>query len=220
MGATASQDLEVSPRTTPVRLFLAARPARTVLSGAVLLGALTVWFGMVRTPLPQAAVQDSVIIPLWRLLAMGAAVLPVIGLTSPLADLELAATRRLRSMQRRYLAALGVGSAVIFLGISAFVMQPSVIAIMARGWVGWFGLALLAGSVLGWRLAWTLPTVVAIILWYWGFGGNDQYRWWEFSARPYDDVPSLVLSAALLAVGLAAYAATPWRRRRLVFWRR
>ncbi|MFY1637734.1 hypothetical protein ACN27F_31435 [Solwaraspora sp. WMMB335] len=202
-----------------VRLFLSVRPAGAILAGVVLLGALAAWFGMVRTPLPQAAGQDSAIIPLWRLLAMGAAVLPVIGLTSPLAGLELMATRRLRSMQRRYLAGLGIGSAVIFLGISAFVMPPSVIAIMARGWVDWFGLALLAGAVLGWRLAWTLPSVVAVVLWYWGYGGNQQYRWWEFSARPYDDVPSLVLSAALLAVGLAAYAATPWRRRRLTFWR-
>ncbi|MFV2021837.1 hypothetical protein [Micromonospora sp. LOL_023] len=183
------------------------------------LGALAAWFGTVKTPLPQAAGQDSAIIPLWRLLVVGAAVLPVIGLTSPLADLELTATRRLRSMERFYLAGLSFSSAVIFLGISALTTPPAVVAIMARGWIAWFGLALLAGAVLGWRLAWTLPSVVAVVLWYWGFGGNGQYRWWEFSARSYDDVPSLVLSAALLGVGLAAYAATPWRRRRLRFWR-
>ncbi|MDG4765519.1 hypothetical protein O7632_15645 [Solwaraspora sp. WMMD406] len=205
--------------TVPVKLFLSARPAASILGVVVLLGALAAWFGTVKTPLPQAAGQDSAIIPLWRLLVMGAAVLPVIGLASPLAGLELAATRRLRSMQRFYLAGSGVGSAVIFLGISALAMQPAVVAIMARGWIAWFGLALVAGAVLGWRLAWTLPSVIAVVLWYWGFGGNDQYRWLEFSARPYDDVPSLVLSATLLAVGLAAYAVTPWRRRRLMFWR-
>lgn len=219
MDVTASRVVEVSTGTVPVRLFLSVRPARSVLAGMVLLGALVTWFGMVEAPLPRTVEHDTAFVPLWRLLAMGAAVLPVIGLASPLAGLELAATRRLRSMQRFYLAGLGIGSAVIFLGISALTTQPAVVAIMARGWMGWFGLALLAGAVLGWRLAWTLPSVVAVVLWYWGFGGNDQYRWWEFSARPYDDVPSLVLSAALLAVGLAAYAATPWRRRRLTFWR-
>ncbi|MDG4766779.1 hypothetical protein O7632_22145 [Solwaraspora sp. WMMD406] len=205
--------------TVAVKLFLTVRPAAAVLAAVALLGALAAWFGMAETPLPQSVDRDEAIIPLWRLLAMGAAVLPVLGLTSPLADLEQVATVRLRAAQRIYLAGLGVGSAMLFLGVSALAMPPSVIAIMARGWVGWFGLALAAGAILGWRLAWTLPTAVAVCVWYWGFGTDYQYRWWEFSARPYDDLPSLVVSVVLLALGLAAYSAAPWRRRRLMFWR-
>ncbi|MFC4149038.1 hypothetical protein ACFO0M_22520 [Micromonospora mangrovi] len=204
----------------PVRLFLAVRPARTMLAVTVLLGALTAWLGLVETPVPTAVEAGSASIPLWRMLTMGVAVLPVLGMHSPLATLELVATRRLRSMQRIYLAGLGVGSAVIYLGICAFVMQREIVEIMARSWIAWFGLALLAGAVLGWRLAWTLPATVAVVLSYWGYTGGQQYRWWEFTARPADDLPSLLLSAALLALGLIAYAATPWRRRRWTRWRR
>lgn len=197
----------------PVRLFLTARRARTALSATIVVGALTAWLGLIEAPLPMAIEQGRPTVPLWRLLAMGAAVLPVLALTSPLADLEALATWRLRVMQRWYLAGLAAGSAVGYLGISALGLRPSVIGIIARSWMAWFGLALLAGVILGWRLAWTLPATVTVILFYWGHR-DDGYRWWEFSARPYDDLPSLLLSAALLAVGVTAYGATPWRRHR------
>jgi hypothetical protein len=103
--------------------------------------------------------------------------------------------------------------------MNALVIRPQALAVLARAWLAWFGLALLAGALLGWRLAWALPSGAAVVLWYWGLQGNDQYRWWEFSSRPYDDVPSLLLSVALLAIGVTAYIATPWRRRRWIFWR-
>ncbi|MFC8850033.1 MULTISPECIES: hypothetical protein [unclassified Micromonospora] len=204
----------MSTEASPLRLFLAVRPARTVLAATVLLGALTAWFGMVQAPFPTAVEEGRAIIPLWRMIAMGAAILPVFALTSPLAGLELVATRRLRSMQRRYLAGLSIGCAVVYLTICATVLQPPVVAIIARSWIAWLGLALLAGAILGWRLSWTLPAATAGVLWYWGFSGSDHYHWWDFSARPHDDLPSLLLSATLLLAGLTAYAATPWRRRR------
>lgn len=144
--------------------------------------------------------------------------LPVLALTSLLADLELVATRRLRSMQRRYLAGLGLTTGLAYLGICALALPPSVVAIMTRSWPAWFGTALLAGAVLGWRLAWTLPATIAAALTYWGYRGGQGYHWWEFTARPYDDLPSLLLSSALLIVGLVAYEATPWRRRWLLGW--
>ncbi|MFC4105208.1 hypothetical protein [Micromonospora zhanjiangensis] len=181
----------------------------------MLLGVLVAWFGLVRTPIPTAVEEGKATIPLWRMTAMGAASLPVLALSSPLADLELVATRRLRSMQRRYLAGLSGVCAVTYLALCAIVLHPSVVVIIARSWVAWFGLALVAGAALGWRLAWALPSAVAVVLWYWGYSGHERYQWWEFSARPHDDLPSLVLSIALLAAGLTAYAATPWRRR---FW--
>lgn len=216
MGVTAGPDTDVPVATSGLRLFLAVRPVRSVLAGTVLLGGLAAWFGLVQTPIPTAIEEGKATIPLWRMIAMGAAVLPVLALTSPLADLEVVATQRLMSMQRRYLTSLSVGCLVIYLAISAIALHPAVLAITARAWAAWFGLALIAGSVLGWRLAWTLPAAASVVLWYWGFSGNEQYHWWEFSARPYDDPPSLFLSAALLIAGVAAYAVTPWRRRRWV----
>ncbi|MFF3867198.1 hypothetical protein [Micromonospora sp. NPDC001898] len=217
MDVTASRHTDISAVTSPLRLFLAVRPARAVLAVTVLLGALAAWFGLIQTPIPTAIEDGRAIIPLWRMIAMGAGVLPVLALTSPLADLELVATQRLRSMQRHYLAGLSTGCVAIYLAICGTVLHPAVVAIIARAWIAWFGLALLAGAVLGWRLAWTLPAATAAVLWYWGYSGSQHYHWWEFSARPHDDLPSLFLSFALLAAGLVAYAATPWRRRRWIW---
>ena len=153
-------------------------------------------------------------IPLWRLVAMGAATLPVLALHSQLADLEQGVTQRLRQMQRRHLAGMGLGCAVIYLGFATLTLHPLVLLVIGRAWLAWYGLALLAGVVAGWRLAWTLPATVAVILWYWGYQGDGHYYWWEFSVRPYDDIPSLLLSVSLLGIGLTAYSVTPWRRRR------
>lgn len=216
VASTVRPDTDRLSRLAPVRLFLKVRPVRTVVAATMLLGALTVWLGTLTTPIPTAVDQGGVTIPMWRLLAMGAAVLPALALHSPLADLEVVATRRLRTTHRLYLIGLCGGCAAIYLAICATTMPPAVLGIIARSWIAWFGLALIAGSVLGWRQAWTLPSLVAVALWYWG-RGIEGYQWWEFSARPYPDVPSLILSTTLLAAGLTAYGMTPWRRRML--WR-
>src|SRR5690606_42079846 len=103
--------------------------------------------------------------------------------------------------------------ALIYLGLSGASPPVTALGVAARGWMAGLGLALLGAAVLGWRLAWVLPAVAAVIVIYWGYMG-DGYAWWEFSARPHDDLLSLILSVGLLAVGVAAYSATPWRRRR------
>ncbi|MER7169677.1 hypothetical protein ABT336_26955 [Micromonospora sp. NPDC000207] len=217
MAVTASRRADPAAPTSPLRLYLAVRPTRSILAGTVLLGALTAWVGQVQTPLPSAAQDGSTLVPIWRLIAMAAAILPILALTSPLADLEALATRRLRTMQRRCLASLGTGCALLYLAISATTLPPAVTAVIARSWLAWSGLALLAGACLGWRLAWTLPAATAVTFQYWGTKGSQGYHWWEFSARPYDDPYSLLLSLTLLTAGLTAYAATPWRRHH---WRR
>ncbi|QSB14992.1 hypothetical protein JQS43_00950 [Natronosporangium hydrolyticum] len=194
--------------------FAKVRPARSVLAATVVLGTVTAWLGHHQAPVPVAAADGAGIIPMWRLLAMAAAVIPVLALHSRLADLESAATHPFRAAQRTYVGVMTTGCAVTFLGITSIALDPPILVIMGRSWLSWCGLALLAGSLLGWRLAWTLPSLVTAGFIYWGYRGEGEYQWWEFSARPHDDVPSLLLSVALLAAGLAAYAATPWRRRR------
>ncbi|NIL59532.1 hypothetical protein [Salinispora arenicola] len=213
--ATASRAAEASERKHALNLFFAIRSAPAVLAAAALLGAVTAWFGLVETPMPSALAQEKVTLPLYRLLVLGVAVLPVVALHSPLADLEVVATSRFRARQRLFLASLSASSAAIFLGTSALVISAPVVEIMARSWLAWFGLALISGSLLGWRLSWMLPSFVAVALWYWGTASSGQYQWWEFSARPSDDLPSHIISVVLLAAGLVMYAATPWRRRLL-----
>ncbi|HEX6968352.1 MAG TPA: hypothetical protein VF174_06015 [Micromonosporaceae bacterium] len=217
MDATANRSGDDPGRWLPIRLFLSVRPLAGALAGVVLLAALAAWFGLAEAPLPTAVEQGKARIPLWRLLAMGVMVLPVVAMHSSLADLEVVATRRLRALQRSVLAGIGTVSALIYLGSCALVMQGAVVGIVARSLLAWFGLALLSGAVLEWRLAWAVPTVVAVVLWYWGHDGAGRYEWWEFSARPHDDMPSLLISVTLFVAGLVAFAATPWRLRS---WRR
>jgi hypothetical protein len=198
----------------PVRSFLALHRARPVFVAMIGLGTLAALLGTYETTLPALSAARAVI-PMWRLLAMGAAVLPVISLHSRLADLEVVTTRNLRRLERWFLLGASIGGAAIYLGLASLTLPAYVLAIIARSWLAWLGLALIAGAALGWRLAWTLPTAVAMVLWFWGLKTDGTYRWWEFSARPYSDGPSLGLSVFLLALGLVAYWATPWRRRRL-----
>ena len=196
----------------PARAFAAARRPGTVLAGAFVTAVVVALLGTVEAPLPAVVEEGQARIPIWRLLTLAVAVLPVLALHSPLAELEAVATGRFRRAQRIHLAATVLGSVLVFLGGAAIGLHPLVLLVIARAWLAWFGLALIAGVLLGWRLAWTLPALVAVILFYWGFAAGE-YRWWEFTARPPDDPASLLLSLALLGAGLIAYGVTPWRRR-------
>lgn len=219
--ATASSENVVPRRLGPIWSFLSARRMLTVLAVTVVIGAFTSWLGTYQAALPSVVEREQPTIPLWRLFAVAVAVMPVVALHGQLADLEVIATRRLRCCQRIYLGGMGLGCTVVYLGLSSITLSPSTLLVIARSSLAWYGLALIAGVLLGWRLAWTLPMMVACILWYWGYqGDSQQYRWWEFSARPYHDLPSLLLSVVLLIVGLGTYWATPWRRRWLFFWLR
>ncbi|GAA1641912.1 hypothetical protein ACFQY4_22550 [Catellatospora bangladeshensis] len=196
-----------------LRAFLAARRTRSLLGAAVVCGAVTALVGSWEAAVPTAVEQGRAVIPLWRMMAMAVAVLPVLALDSRLSDLEVVATRRLRRLQRLHLAWMSAACLAVQAGLAALAVHPLLLIVIARSWLAWFGLALLAGALLGWRLAWTLPAAAAVILWYWGFAGDGRYQWWEFSARPHDDVPSLLLALVLCSAGLVAYSLTPWRRR-------
>lgn len=222
MTATVTRVAEANPEPALATAVtaLSSRRARPILVAAVALGALTAWQGTAEAPVPTAVEIGTAAMPMWRLLALGAAVLPVLGMHSRLADLEAVATRRLCRFQRAYLAGTALACLVIYVGVSAIAVPLTILVTMVRSWLGWFGLALVAGVILGWRLAWTLPALISTILIYWGYQGGGGYEWWEFSARPSGDVPSLLVSVTLFGIGLGAYWLTPWRRRRLALWRR
>ncbi|MFV2011272.1 MULTISPECIES: hypothetical protein [unclassified Micromonospora] len=215
MVATARRENEATATAVPAHIFLAVRRTRSILLAVAVCGVLTAWLGTVEVAVPSVVDHGQGRIPLWRLLAIGAAVLPVLAMQSHLADLEQGVTRSLSRMQRTYLAGMTVSCASIFLALAALTIDPEILLVMLRSWLAWFGLALLAGVFLGWRLAWTLPALVAVVFFYWGYHSGGDYWWWEFSIRPYADVPALLLSLGLFAVGLAAYRMTPWRRRHL-----
>jgi hypothetical protein len=199
-----------------VHSFLAIRRAHHIIVGVTIGGLATALIGAYEVSVPAAVQEGQENVPLWRMLALLPGVLPVSFLDSRLSDLEQTQTSRLRKHQRLWLSALALLCAVIFLALCAFALNPLALVMIARAWLGWFGLALFAGALLGWKSAWTLPVATAAILWYWGYRGDGRYEWWEFTARAYDDLPSLLLSVALFIGGVLAYCATPWRRKAVV----
>lgn len=155
--------------------------------------------------------------PSWRTLAMFAAVLPLLSLHSPMAELEASGTHRFHRGRAVRLAGLWIGSTALFLSVSAIKVEAQVLETMAVALPGWTGLGLISGRVLGWRQSWILPALALCILTYWGVPGiNGTYPWWEFTVQPASENPSaLVISLALCVIGLLAYTLTPWRLRTL-----
>ncbi|MER5645888.1 hypothetical protein [Streptosporangium sp. NPDC002524] len=200
----------------PSRTFALARRAWVAFALAVLLGVLTAWAGRYEAPVPTASGDGDATLPMWRLLTMGVGTLPALGLHSALRGLEEVGTDVHRRAERRYLLCLSLACAGAYLAVAASALDLPVAGIILRSLPGWLGLALVSGRFLGWRLAWVLPAGALCVLVYWGSTGDGgHHEWWEFSARPHDDVPSLLLSLCLLLGGVTAASATSWRAARL-----
>ncbi|WBB97000.1 hypothetical protein O7543_19680 [Solwaraspora sp. WMMA2080] len=159
--------------------------------------------------------NGQVSVPLWRMLAMAASVFPVLALQSNLGALESVATAHLKRLTWLYAVAMAITCWLLYLVPAGITLPIEALAITLRALIAWYGISLLSGVILGWRLAWAMPVTTIVFLWYWGYSSQGYYLWWEFTARPPNDVPSLILSGALLLIGIVAYSATPWRRYRL-----
>lgn len=201
--------------------FISARRGWTIFTVALVLGLLTAAIGLREAAVPTAYEQSEGVLPIWRLLAMGVGLLPALGLHSNLGHLEEMATNDHKRVERQYAVGLTLACAGGYLLLASLVLQPSLLAVITRSLAGWLGLGLISGRLLGWRLAWALPVAAACILTYWGgASAPDRHAWWDFSARSYDDLPSLLLTVCLLGGGLLAYWVSPWRRTHLSTWRR
>ncbi len=203
----ASPTTDSTWAVSPVRQFASARRAWCALALAVLLGALSAWIGLLELPVPAVAASGSTI-PVWQLLGVAVGAAPVLGLHSLARDQE-ARTDVHRQTEHRYLAGLATACFGAHLALAALTLPAASTGVLARALLGWLGVALVSGRVLGWQAGWVLPAVVMSVLSFWGPAGG--HGWWEFNARPLHDVPSLLLAILLLATGLAARALTPWR---------
>jgi hypothetical protein len=148
---------------------------------------------------------------MWRLLAMSLGVLPTLAMHSELDSLEDSSHSTARSTLAFYFFPFTLLLCTVYLTLATIGLSLSTAAIIARSIPGWLGLALIGGRVLGWRLSWVFPAGATCFLVYWGGNGPGVYSWWEFSARPYNDLPAAIVSLLLLLIGILAYWVTPWR---------
>ncbi|MFB9513962.1 hypothetical protein [Streptomyces purpureus] len=99
-------------------------------------------------------------------------------------------------------------------GAEALAVGPEHGLVFVRSVLIWLGLALLSIRLLGQQLGWVIPMASAFLLvWY-------PLHWWDWTANPAGDPASWIVATVALAMGIAATAATPWRRRALLRRRR
>ncbi|MFG3702296.1 hypothetical protein ACGF5C_31075 [Micromonospora sp. NPDC047620] len=199
-----------------VRTYLSARKSLWLLATVIVLAVVAAVWGSFEASTPAASDSRGSTVPLWRLLAVGAALVPALTLASPMEALEAAAGRSYHRLRNAVLAGATVTSSVCFLTGAALGANLEAIPLIARALPAWLGLALISGRILGWNYTWVAPCGVVCVLLYWGPSSGEGFRWWEFTAQEAGDLPSLLLSVGLFASGLAAYSLTPWRVRNIL----
>jgi len=146
---------------------------------------------------------------LWRLIALASATIPALNLHSNLDQLEEPATRHHHRHEEIYLAIICVVCLLSYLLAVALFVGVDLLAVAGRGWLAWYGFALVCGRILSWQLAWVLPAIVGCLLIFVGGGGQNGYAWWEFTIQPISHAPTLILSVAAAATGILAFSYTP-----------
>jgi hypothetical protein len=207
--------LRVSDEPSPLRLFIRSRrvPAGLILTGILCL--LVPLIGHTVLPMPTSGTESgTVAVPAWRLVAVAIALVPAICCQSPFGEGEAACGHHWRRLRTLVLAVYSTGSAVLLTVICWIAFGDAIAVAVLRGFIGWWGFSALTGRLLGWRLAWAGPLAALPLLIFWGFSLEGP-RWWEFTARPAGDGPAWAVAIALLAVGVLAYEADPWRRQQL-----
>jgi hypothetical protein len=191
--------------------FVSVRRGWAALGLIAILGVLTSFFGLRMASVPSAVEHHGATVPMWRILAMGVGVTPVLSLHSGLRQLEETASRHHRRTESLYAAILSLVGIGGYLLCCSMTLPLSVTLVAARASTAWLGLAILSGRIFGWRFAWIVPAVVSCVLTYWGGGGtHGPYAWLAHRPAP-EDGPSLLLSVLLLAIGMVVYTVTPWR---------
>ncbi|BCL15774.1 hypothetical protein [Micromonospora sagamiensis] len=208
--------LEAKLRLWVIGAYLMTRNWRWLLAAMIVIGVVVGGWGSLEASTPAATDSGGSQVPIWRLLAVGSGLLPVLTLASPLQALEAAAGLPYHRTRCFVLwGALAISSACI-LTAATVGMDVAVAPVIVRALLAWFGLALVSGRVLAWSYSWVLPSAVMCVLLYWGHDRTGRtYRWWEFTAHPVGHLPSMVLAGILLTAGLTAYALSPWRIHRV-----
>lgn len=182
-----------------------------MLGVALVVSLLVACFGATEVGAPSAS-PGGTTLPLIRLSPVASGMLPVLVLASRMSSLEAAAGTAFRRLEAGLLVVAFLVSGLLMLWACMLASGHNAVPTTARALLAWFGLALLAGRLLGWRACWWGPCLALCVLVYWGYdSGRGEFRWWEFTAPGADPLPAWILSVGLLAAGAVAYGLTPWR---------
>ncbi|MER7169594.1 hypothetical protein ABT336_26505 [Micromonospora sp. NPDC000207] len=179
---------------TPLLLFLRSREVPRGLLYAVPAMALIAWFGAAQDD-PRHAVTSAALA-----LALGVAMLGN-GLGGP--DTTLDATAAIRWTPRR---ALHLVAMTVVAGTVVTVVTTAPVGVVLRDAAGFTGLAALAATLFGRRLAWTLPVVTGCVS-----AGvpavPEPFALYlvTWAGQPSDSVAAMTTAGVFAVTGAAAY---------------
>lgn len=185
--------------------------AATVLTGTAVVALLSAFFGGTNIALPSigsggvtTGVPYRLELPLLSAVFLSAA---LDGAMSAHDAMGASTMHRLRAV---YCTALTLTVCAFSFGAEALADGPESGIVFIRSLLIWLGLALLSAAVLGQQLGWVIPLAsVLFLVWY-------PLNWWDWTANPATDPFSWAVAAMSLTLGVAATAATPWRRKALL----
>jgi hypothetical protein len=191
---------------------LRVRGAAAAAAAIAVLGVCVAWFGDKAIGIPAATHDGGGSMPLWHPLSLAGATIPVLASYSTLEDLEVAAAKPLARFRYLYLVASGCLSGIVLI-LSSLSLDRSPYWLMAESTLGWLGMALISGRVLGLRLSWALPLLACVVIEY--FQVPTPLSWWALAETGSVPWRSLLISACVLAAGCLSVWLTPWRLNRL-----
>jgi hypothetical protein len=146
-------------------------------------------------------------VPFRQELPLLTAVFLAAALDGPMSAHDAMGASAMHRVRAAYCTALTLVACVFSFSTEALAVGPEAGVVFIRSLLIWLGLALLSVRLLGHQLGWIIPLASAFFpIWY-------PHNWWDWTKNPAADLFSWAAAAIALSVGVAATAATPWRRK-------
>lgn len=204
----------MADRLADLLRYARVRHLPVILLGTGLLLAAQAFLGSLTMSFPSSA--GTITVPFRRELPLGYGALAAASLRSSLATLEAAAGRWFRRLERGHVVALLILCALSSGLVEWATAGPGEAGICVCSVVLWWGLAILSGRLFGWLLSWALPLASVFPLIYFAQDRLGHPRWWAWTGQQHVTPALLGMTAAAVALGIAAFACTAWRGRSLV----
>lgn len=188
--------------------LLRSRHGTTIPAAVALIGLAIVITGRRWTTLPSVT-GGSVQLQIWMILATGIATLPAALIDSEISDLEQTATGTHRRHET-FLLLIGSVLAAFLLAATVWMRIGDHAALVSlRIFAAWFGLALVSSRLFGTERFWAIPGMLLIVILVTNSGAPPP--WTQIIAAAPGHWPSWLYTTVIAGLGMASYAATPWR---------
>lgn len=95
--------------------------------------------------------------------------------------------------------------------LQAVALEPAEAFLVVRNYLGFLGIGLVSGRLIGWQFCWALPLLSLFPLTYFPRNADGDLNWWVFIVAPPGDLTSWIVVVFLLISGAIAVALSPWR---------